>query len=510
MGNDQKRILMAIVLSAAIIFGWQALFPQQQPQEKAAEVQPNQNSQNSPNNNINVSNLSQGNAQSPLVQNERSNGQAVKVETVKVEKNGAFYSVNSDLTIVDAKHAHSDLPFQNIVAHKQPFQIFAQSGDGNFQKINFKMKPISADELVGTGVELPLSLSIKLHDDGRMNMNISGKSFYKFKVVFSSIPGELSNRQFRNFIYLSDELESINVGEEEGLDEYVKWFGIDFNYNIFLFVFDSKKSMRVKITKQMDRNEVVTMGKMEVMTADATNNFSGTLVYLKKDYTALGAMGDNLDLSVDFGMWSVIAVPILHLLQFFYKMIPNYGIAIIFITFLLRLLTFPLQHKSIKSMNKMKELQPELQKIKEKHKEDQPRAQKETMELFKKNGYNPMGGCLPMILQIPVFFAFYKVLYNAVELVGAPFFGWIQDLSQKDPYYILPVLMGLSFFVQQKLSPTPSTDNAQQKIMMFFPLIFVFIMKDLPSGLTLYIFVSTLLGITQQLLMSKFQKKKAS
>jgi len=129
--------------------------------------------------------------------------------------------------------------------------------------------------------------------------------------------------------------------------------------------------------------------------------------------------------------------------------------------------------------------------------------QKETMELFKRSGANPLGGCLPLIAQMPIFFAFYQVLYNAVEFVGAPFAFWIVDLSIKDPYYVLPVLMGGSLFLQMKINPTPTTDPMQKKIMMFMPLIFLFIMKDLPAGLNLYIFVSTIFGIVQQLLVYK-------
>jgi YidC/Oxa1 family membrane protein insertase len=196
----------------------------------------------------------------------------------------------------------------------------------------------------------------------------------------------------------------------------------------------------------------------------------------------------------------------LRALQFFYSLIPNYGIAIILLTLAVRTLTFPLQFKSFKSMKKMQVVQPELQKLKEKYKDDPQRMQRETMELFKREGANPLGGCFPLLLQMPIFFAFYKVLYAAVELVGAPFFGWITDLSVKDPYYVLPVLMALSMFAQQKLTPSASADQTQQKVMMFMPLIFGVIMKDLPAGLNLYIFVSTIFGVLQQLTVYKMIK----
>ena len=214
-------------------------------------------------------------------------------------------------------------------------------------------------------------------------------------------------------------------------------------------------------------------------------------------------MGDNLHLSVDFGFFAILAVPTLRALQFVYKFIPNYGIAIILVTILIRLITFPLQYKSFKSMKKMQGIQPELAKIKEKYKDEPQKMQKETMDLFKKAGANPLSGCLPLLLQMPFFFAIYKVLYSSVELVGAPFYGWIHDLSLHDPFYVLPVLMAVAMFAQQKMTPTTTMDPTQAKIMMFMPVIFAFIMKSLPAGLVLYIFVSTTVGIFQQMLVYK-------
>jgi YidC/Oxa1 family membrane protein insertase len=154
-------------------------------------------------------------------------------------------------------------------------------------------------------------------------------------------------------------------------------------------------------------------------------------------------------------------------------------------------------------MKKMQTIQPELQKIKEKYKDEPQKMQKETMDLFKKAGANPLSGCLPLILQMPFFFAIYKVLYSAVELVGAPFFGWIHDLSIQDPFYVLPILMGLAMLAQQKLTPQTTVDPTQQKIMMFMPVVFAFFMKDLPAGLVLYIFISTAVGILQQTIVYK-------
>jgi YidC/Oxa1 family membrane protein insertase len=179
----------------------------------------------------------------------------------------------------------------------------------------------------------------------------------------------------------------------------------------------------------------------------------------------------------------------------------NYGVAIILLTVLVRLLFYPLTLKSQKSMKAMQRLQPQIASLKEKYKDEPAKMQQEQMALFKTHKVNPMGGCLPMLVQLPVFIALYAVLGNSIELFQAPFFGWIQDLSTKDPYYIYPVLMGVSMFVQQKLTPAVGMDPAQQKVMMFMPVLFSGMMINLPSGLTMYIFVSTLLGIFQQVMM---------
>jgi YidC/Oxa1 family membrane protein insertase len=240
----------------------------------------------------------------------------------------------------------------------------------------------------------------------------------------------------------------------------------------------------------------------------ATNQVSYSLVFVKKEYNYLASLGHNLNNSVDFGIWGFFAVWILKGLQFFHTFVSNYGLCIILLTLLVRLITFPLQYKSFVSMKKLQVIQPELTKLREKFKDDPQRMQKESMDLFKKSGANPLGGCLPLLLQMPVFFAFYKVLHSAVELVGAPFILWIGDLSNKDPYYVLPVLMTIAMFLQQKMTPNTITDPVQKKVMTFMPLIFGFIMKDLPSGLSLYIFVSTLFGIIQQTLV--FNSKSSS
>jgi YidC/Oxa1 family membrane protein insertase len=224
-----------------------------------------------------------------------------------------------------------------------------------------------------------------------------------------------------------------------------------------------------------------------------------------KDYDVLGSVGYSLTAAVDFGWFSFIAKPLFVSLKFFFGLVGNYGWAIIIITFIIKLAFAPLTHKQQKSMKRMQGLQPMINELKEKHKGDPQRMNREMMELYKKHKVNPLGGCLPMLVQIPVFIALYNVLNNAIELRGAPFALWLTDLSVKDPYYILPVAMGLSMFVMQKMTPT-TMDKTQNRIMMLMPVILTVMFINLPSGLVLYFTVSNLLSMAQQFYINRYSK----
>ncbi|MGD0281021.1 MAG: membrane protein insertase YidC [Dissulfurispiraceae bacterium] len=205
----------------------------------------------------------------------------------------------------------------------------------------------------------------------------------------------------------------------------------------------------------------------------------------------------GLEYVIDFGFFSIIARPLFWILKLFFKVSHNYGVAIIILTTCVRIPFIPLVSKGQQSMKKLQEIQPRMAEIREKYKKEPERMQKEVMELYKKHKVNPMGGCLPMVLQIPVFFALYKVLLISIELRGAPFMLWIHDLSSKDPSYVLPIVMGITMVIQQKMTPS-SMDPMQQKMMMIMPVVFTFMFLSFPAGLVLYWLVNNLLSIGQQ------------
>jgi YidC/Oxa1 family membrane protein insertase len=223
-----------------------------------------------------------------------------------------------------------------------------------------------------------------------------------------------------------------------------------------------------------------------------------------KDFDVLAAIGPDATRAINFGMFAVIVVPLLRSLKWLHAYVPNYGWDIIFLTVIINVLILPFRHMSVVSMRKMQAIQPEIKAIQDryaKYKTTDPAKQKmnqEMMALYKERGVNPAGGCIPILLTFPLIFAFYALLSTAIELRGAPFMGWIHDLSAHDPYYVTPILMGASQLWQQWTMPSAGVDPAQQKMMMFMPIMFTFMFLWAPAGLAIYWLVSNLWQIGQQ------------
>lgn len=230
----------------------------------------------------------------------------------------------------------------------------------------------------------------------------------------------------------------------------------------------------------------------------ASASFSDTLFLGPKLQTRLAAVAPGLELTVDYGKLTIIAEPIFWVLEQIHRFIGNWGWSILVLTLLLKLLTYKLNEISGRSMAKMRLVQPRLKALQERYKDDRAKQSQAMMEFYKKEKINPMGGCLPMLVQMPIFFALYYVLVYSVELRQSPWIGWIHDLSAPDPYYILPVVYGVVMFIQQRISPQPTTDPMQRKIMMVMPLGIAVLYAVLPSGLALYYVANSVLTIAQQ------------
>jgi YidC/Oxa1 family membrane protein insertase len=217
-----------------------------------------------------------------------------------------------------------------------------------------------------------------------------------------------------------------------------------------------------------------------------------------KKLEVLDAYDPALKSSIKYGFLSMVAQPLLASMKWVHNLVKNWGVAIIIITLILKILFYPLTRSSAISMKRMQKLQPEMNALREKFKEDPQRQQRELMAFMSKNKVNPFKGCLPILPQIPVFMAFYSMLSSSIELRHAPFFGWIQDLSARDPYLITPIILGAGMFLQQKLTPNPAMDKNQEKIMLMMPLVFSLMMLSLPAGMVIYMITNTIVSIIQQ------------
>lgn len=322
--------------------------------------------------------------------------------------------------------------------------------------------------------------------------------------------------------YINGKLEEITTGKikkKHDLSGNVKWFAIESQYFMTSLIFPNAPQANMHLflhPKNLVESRYVSPAVSIAPGAQQTFNFN--LFVGPKSLRVLRSLDDQLDKAVNFGWFDILAKPCLWLMNQLYRVIPNYGVAIIILTILIKIVLWPLGTKSYRSMNEMKKLQPLMSEIRQKYKGDKKKMNEELMGLYKTYKINPMGGCLPMVVQIPVFFALYRMLYQAIELRHAPFFLWINDLSAPDrllrfhfsipfmqPPYGIPVLtiiMGATMFWQQKMSP-PVGDPSQAKMMMMMPVIFTVIFINFSSGLVLYWLVNNVLSIGQQYYIQK-------
>lgn len=313
------------------------------------------------------------------------------------------------------------------------------------------------------------------------------------------------------------------IAKENKLQGQIRWFAVEARY--FMSSLIPKEpvqgEMLMDYKDKLLTNQLVLAG--EPIGPQQSRSYQFNLFMGPKSLKLLRSLNNGLERAINFGWADFIAKPCLWFMNFIYRFIPNYGVAIIILTIVTRMMFWPLATKSYKSMAEMRKLQPLMKEIREKYKDDKAKINQETMALYKTYKVNPMGGCLPMLIQLPVFLALYSMLYQAIELRHAPFFGWINDLSAPDrlfhfhpsfhvpfmqPPYGIPVLtliMGATMLLQQKMTPTPG-DPAQAKMMMLMPVVFTVIFINFSSGLVLYWLVGNLLSMLQQYYV---QRKKA-
>ena len=424
------------------------------------------------------------------------------------------YGRISSFTLNDVKFKGENGEHANLIT-KEPMPLEVRFSDKNLNELAFKT-PYEIEILnAGEGAIFEANLKqnlganfinkhIKFYPNGSYDLKVSSNADYF--ITNGHRPNILADGYTIHGSMLrknDDSLEIIEDGDAKGDETFA---GIDLiatsdRYYTSLF-YDKTRSLNAFIQNTSDENTLVFVrsnGELDL------KGYIGAKV--KKKLMAIEPVMTD---AIEYGWFTFIARPVFDFLSWLYGYIGNWGWAIIIMTIIIRIVLFPLTYKGMVSMNKLKDLAPKMKEIQEKYKGDPAKLNAHMMELYKKHGANPMGGCLPILLQIPIFFAIYRALLNAIELKGAEWALWIHDLAIKDPYYVLPILMGLTMFLQQKITPTTISDPMQAKIMRWLPVIFTFFFIWFPAGLTLYWFVNNLCSLLQQMVVNKlFARHKA-
>ncbi len=548
---EQSRLLLAIVISLVIFLAWQFFFapppPEQQPVKKAeepagAKEQPVQTqdqakpySADSEQTGLTAQPATGGTAtpiartitvETPLYEAKISESGAVvysfllKKYRESVQKNAQLKQVlineraagvghlgfsGKSIAGLDKAVFSTDLTAERVVVNERTRNLAFvwRSPEGVVIQKTFSFD--SESYVVGMDVTIKNGSGRGIQD--RLIVGLNGKAPGDKRLYAFEGPSALIN----------DELLEIKIKklkEQNTFDGKINWVALQSRY--FMSGLIPEQIEEAGLHLALESEKVVKAQYQQPEKAIPPGNqytYKYKLYIGPKRISQLRSVGNNLEKLIDFGWFDFIAKPCLWLLNLFYSVIPNYGVAIIILTILVKLLLWPLGSKSYKSMSEMKKLQPLMKEIREKYKDDKQRMNQEVMGLYKTYKVNPLGGCLPMVVQLPVFFALYRMLYEAIELRHAPFFLWIDDLAAPDrlfrfdfsipfmePPYGIPVLtvvMGASMLLQQKMSP-PMGDATQAKMMMFMPIIFTVIFINFSSGLVLYWLVNNILSIAQQ------------
>lgn len=516
-----SKTLLAIAIIFGCIFGWQYYLSKKYPQNQTvAQVEKK---------------IEKSLNTIPTKEKDgteaETTGQVEKTNTSK-EDVVVFQSEQFNFEISSRGMGLKNIQLNQFKERDQSTVLLANGGNDFYldeTKINdapifFKMEKISDTEYRGTGKTGNITVTKTLDiDPAKYSVKATIETSTAPKTLETVLVEKVGKEKTTTFLRPSFDHETVFIshnGKTERKDVKVdetKIFDEEFSNvaiasigkHYFTSAVIDNSQIAPTFSVKNDLQKGVAVGALKYTQDNGSvTKFETTTFMGPKELKLLEQVDPRLTKTINFGIFSIVAKPILMVLKLLYSWVGNYGVAIIIVTLLIRMLLLPLNITSYRSMKKMQTIQPQLKALKERYKADQRQLQVETMALMKREKVNPVGGCLPMVLQLPIFIALYNCLAQSIELYQAPFFLWIHDLSLKDPYYVLPVLMGVTMFIQQKITPT-TMDPAQAKAMQVMPVIFSLMMISLPSGLTLYIFVSTLFGIVQQYMIMN-EKKKTS
>ncbi|KAB1442254.1 membrane protein insertase YidC [Pseudodesulfovibrio senegalensis] len=538
---DNKRLILAVSLSMLVVFAWQFFFapppPAQQPEQANQTAKTHK-----------AASMSEAAPATPAPSPQDFKPTEGRKVTVETPLYTAIFNTDGGILesfvlkkykqTIDADSPDVDLVGAKAVAKGPMGVILTRKGQELHTwlggKWAFSGTDLNLEEgkqaLVFTGQAGDYRLERRLTFDAKTylieedltvtNMSATG---FEASVSFTAAAQSMTAKDDRynptRISWLNDSGRDEETDRDDLKEQGVtagnllKWTAIQSNYFLFSIIPDGQNAIMYSGVQ----DDIFRMAVEEPATLlpNVAKTMKASYYVGPCDRGMLATMPNELERTVDFGWFDVLAKPLLVVLDYLYQYVHNYGIAIIILTIMIKIVFWPLSQKSYESMERMKKLQPMITKLRDKYGDDKQRLQQETMALYKTYKVNPAGGCMPMLLQIPVFFGLYKALLGAIELRHAPFIEfvpftkivWLADLSAKDPYYVTPLIMGATMFLQQLMTPTAG-DPTQKKIMMFMPLVFTFIFLNFPSGLVVYWLLNNLLSIGQQWLMIAKNKKK--
>lgn len=532
---DNNRTILAVVLIVLLWSGYSLFFaPQQQVQQQVVvdAVSPQADQQNA-------------SVNSSVVNSQQSVASNIDLSLVGADE--VLYKVETDLFDIEFTSLGASIKSIDLKNYKQTNDV----GSANY--LLFDGNKFDLKTLITTGSDgfsIPSNLNFKLVGQESNNIKLSGDnnklSFVSQTGNFTIIKNYIFNENSYSFdlnIQLintsSDSISGkVNVSlitpwdkdekgelytfvgpqsydgneliEDDAEDlgnspkiyrNNIVWSGYTSKYFIN-FLNPNKEVDQIFISSGSNYIENKFSTKQINLNAGNQFDYTYTTYFGPKEFDLLAASNHEFENTINYGFFHLLAKPLMIVLKFFYGFLGNYGFSIILLTVCIKIIFWPLTQKSYKSMKGMQKLQPEMKRMREKYGSDKQRLNQEMMSFYKDNKVNPLGGCLPMLIQIPVFFALYRVLLGSIELRHAPFMLWITDLSAKDPYYVTPLIMGVTMFIQQKMTPT-NMDPTQAKIMLMMPIVFTFMFLNFPAGLVVYWLINNLLTILQQYLIKR-------
>tara|TARA_B100000886_G_scaffold338939_1_gene302994 strand:- start:1554 stop:3236 length:1683 start_codon:yes stop_codon:yes gene_type:complete len=557
---DSKNVLLAVILSTAVIVIWSVMFPPPEIENTTSDdktiVENNESKPQAPE--IKIKEPEKKiTRQDAIKQSDRINIINGKIFGT-ISLNGALID---DVTLKNYKETLNEDSKQVVILNPKKSEngYFLETGWATSENIKVPnhnsrwrvignntlapKKPVTIQWNNNEGLIFKKKLTIDdkyliIIEDSVQNLSQKNINLFHYSQITRNKKPDVQNFYILHeglIAVVGEELKELSyediIEKKEAYKNNSGWFGITDKYWLSAIIPQRGKNFNAEFTydKQFKANYIIT--DPTIINSNETKKNVATLFIGAKEVSVVDGYAEQsginkFDLAIDWGWFFYFTKPIFFVIDYLYKISGNFGIAIILLTAAVRLIFFPLANYSFVSMAKMKALQPEMQRLKDLYKDDKQKIQMEMMNLYKREKVNPVSGCLPVLIQLPFFFAIYKVLFVTLEMRHAPFFGWIQDLSAPDPTTIFnlfglipwdppsfliigiwPILMGLTMWIQQKLNPAPP-DPIQAKIFMFFPFFLTILLASFPSGLVVYWTINNVLTMAQQYVIIRKTKTK--